>query len=129
MSRESETGALGEEYTAAYLGSQGFSLAARHFKRAEGEIDLVATGKGLVLFVEVKTRREGYQVRPILAVDYKKRRKLAETAIRYLMEYPEYKAWQPRFDILEVVAQGKPGSYQVVQSEYWKGAFDVYGSV
>ena len=59
MSRQSETGALGEEYTAAYLAGQGFTLAARHFKRAEGEIDLVAMGKGLVLFVEVKTRSAG----------------------------------------------------------------------
>ncbi len=122
-------GQFGEEFACEELERLGFQILQRGWRANHGEIDIIALDGGCIAFVEVKTRREGYQVRPILAVDYKKRRKLAETAIRYLMEYPEYKAWQPRFDILEVVAQGKPGSYQVVQSEYWKGAFDVYGSV
>ncbi len=102
MSRESETGALGEEYTAAYLGSQGFSLAARHFKRAEGEIDLVATGKGLVLFVEVKTRSAGALYPAAYAVTPAKRRRILLTARRYLAE--SGCDLQPRCDVALVTA-------------------------
>ena len=122
-------GMFGEDYACAERERRGCRILERGWRAAHGEIDVIAADGDYICFVEVKTRRPGAQVRPILAVTYKKRRKLAETAIRYRMEHPEHRDLQPRFDIVEVVARAVPGGYQVLESEYWKGAFDVHGAV
>lgn len=54
-----------------------------------------------------------------------KRRKLIETALYYTMEHPEYSGYQPRFDVMEIVAQPADGSWSILEQAYWKGAFDV----
>lgn len=117
MSRQSETGNLGEEYTAGYLAGQGFTLAARHFKRAEGEIDLVAKGKGLVLFVEVKTRSRTPLYPGAYAVTPAKQRRIRLTAQRYLAETGC--DLQPRCDVAIVTAE----KGQVLDFTYLENAF------
>lgn len=52
-------GRLGEEYAAAHLRRAGYSLLARNWRCARGEIDLIAQRGGQVVVVEVKTRRAG----------------------------------------------------------------------
>ncbi|MEI3580463.1 MAG: YraN family protein [Acutalibacteraceae bacterium] len=70
-----------------------------------------------------------YLVRPAEAVGPAKRRKLIETALYYTMEHPEYSGYQPRFDVMEIVAQPADGSWSILEQAYWKGAFDVNGSL
>ena len=68
-------------------------------------------------------------MRPAEAVGPAKRRKLIETALYYTMEHPEYSSYQPRFDVMEIVAQPADGSWSILEQAYWKGAFDVNGSL
>ncbi|HZU64271.1 MAG TPA: YraN family protein [Novosphingobium sp.] len=49
-------GRRGEEEAARWLAAQGFALLARRVKTPRGEVDLIARGEGLVVFVEVKWR-------------------------------------------------------------------------
>ena len=122
-------GAWGENYAADLLRQEGAVLLEHGYRANHGEIDLIARLGQELLFVEVKTRSPGYLVRPIEAVQLKKRKKIVETAVRYLMEHPEYDNCQPRFDIIEIVAVRSGEGYRPLQTDHWKGAFDGNGFV
>ena len=49
-------GQKGEELARDYLRRQGYRILAQNFRTRFGEIDLIATKEGLIIFVEVKTR-------------------------------------------------------------------------
>jgi putative endonuclease len=50
-------GNLGERLAAHHLESKGYRIVERNYRRAEGEIDIIAQGQGTLAFVEVKSRR------------------------------------------------------------------------
>jgi len=79
-----EAGRRGEGIAARYLESHGWRILARGYRVRVGEIDLVAARGGVLVFVEVKTRRN-----PILddgrgAVDGAKQRRLTQAAGLFL---------------------------------------------
>ena len=48
------------------------------------EIDIIAEKRGVIVFVEVKTRTEGQLLSPSFAVDYKKQKKIISAALGYI---------------------------------------------
>jgi putative endonuclease len=55
-----EFGLAGEQATADLLTKQGFMIKDRNYRKQYGEIDIIATKEGLIVFVEVKARRTEY---------------------------------------------------------------------
>ncbi len=101
-------GEWGEEVAAAFLKTRGFRIIERRARPSRrGEIDLIATHDGALVFVEVKTRRTENYGRPISAVDRSKRHALNRAAIRYLQR-AHWPKLVYRFDVVEVI--GKPAS-------------------
>jgi putative endonuclease len=56
-------GRLGEALAALYLQLIGWTIIARRVRTYAGEVDLVARKRGTTLFVEVKTRATGAELR------------------------------------------------------------------
>ncbi|MBW2714474.1 MAG: YraN family protein, partial [Deltaproteobacteria bacterium] len=54
-----ELGAEGERRAADHLAARGYRIIARNVRAGGVEMDLIARRGPLVVFVEVKTRREG----------------------------------------------------------------------
>ncbi|MEY3784444.1 MAG: hypothetical protein RLZZ230_766 [Candidatus Parcubacteria bacterium] len=52
---KNKVGAYGEEIAASYLRKKGFSILDQNYLKKWGEIDIVARGKEMTRFVEVKT--------------------------------------------------------------------------
>ena len=50
-------GKQGEDLVAHNLEQNGFSILARNYRKRYGEIDVIATKGDLLVFIEVKTRR------------------------------------------------------------------------
>jgi len=50
-----QIGALGEEIASIFLGSKGFSVIGRNYRKKWGEIDVVCKKEKTIHFVEVKT--------------------------------------------------------------------------
>lgn len=94
------TGALGEVLAARYLRDRGLPILAANYRTRFGEIDIVSQEKGLLLFVEVKTRSPGMIALPVESVDTEKQRKLSLAAAQYLRGEPPNTP--SRFDIIEV---------------------------
>jgi putative endonuclease len=119
------TGQLGEEVAARFLERRGFQIVARNLRSRLGEIDLVARDGATLVFVEVKARRGSPAEPPQVAVDARKRSRLARLALDYLA-----REWlrdlSCRFDVVAVTfgAQGTDGSPRI---EHFPGAFAADG--
>jgi putative endonuclease len=95
-------GRRGEKVAAAWLRAQGCKILARNFKAPRGgEVDIVAREGKVLLFVEVKTRREGTPIRPYDAVGKDKQRLIERGANAWLKRL-RTRAIPWRFDVIEV---------------------------
>ena len=56
MAAKDELGRRGEALAAAWLEGQGLVVLARNWRCSEGELDIVATDRRVVVICEVKTR-------------------------------------------------------------------------
>ena len=90
-------GRWGEDMVARELRRQGCAIVAAGWQCRLGEIDLIATDRKYLRFVEVKLRKNAalYQARE--AVDARKQAKLRAAAQMYLAWNPT--RLQPRFDV------------------------------
>lgn len=78
------TARRGEALAALFLRLKGYMIEARNWRCALGEIDLVATDRDTLVFVEVKTRASRSAGLPEEAVTAVKRRRLVALAEAYL---------------------------------------------
>jgi putative endonuclease len=93
-------GAAGEDLAARYLRSAGYTIVHRNLRGPAGEIDIVATDGDVVVFVEVKARRNRTFGSAVAAVDARKRRRMRAAAADYLQFFaPNARA---RFDVLTI---------------------------
>ena len=95
-------GQWGEALVAQDLRKKGWTLQAAGYRCRLGEIDLVATNRKFLIFVEVKLRKDDHFATAAEAVTYKKQERLRAAAETYLAKYPT--KLQPRFDVAEVYA-------------------------
>lgn len=116
------TGRRGEEDAYFHLRRLGYTMVARNYRspRRHGEIDLIAWHKGVLCFIEVKTRTS-HDVKPAeAAVDQAKQHDLAAVAREYLRRIPPSCQW--RFDVLSVYYESHTSRPQF---ELFQNAFGV----
>ncbi len=113
-----ELGRQGEAAAAEYLAGHGYRIYARNFRAPVGEIDIIAGQPGLVVFVEVKTRRSLRCGTPATAVNYRKQQKIIQTA-RWFIRQRHLEECLCRFDVIEVYVGS--GGLQIRQLQ---GAFE-----
>jgi putative endonuclease len=97
-----QLGARGEEAAYFHLRRLGYHIIARNYRSplCRGEIDLIGWDRAVLCFIEVKTRATREVKPPEAAVDYHKRREMAEVAREYLRHIPPSCQW--RFDVVSV---------------------------
>ena len=78
-------GRLGEKEAEKYLTSQNYRIIARNFRTRNGEIDLVAQENNILVFVEVKTRKNNLFGLPEEAITPAKIRALIRASQYYLL--------------------------------------------
>ena len=99
-------GTSGEDVAAEYLmHTCGYGILYRNFRSYSGEIDIIAKDRDIIVFIEVKTRRNIAYGRPLEAVSSYKQNKLRQTAICYL-SYTQQWNHPCRFDVMEIMARG-----------------------
>ncbi|MFV9505936.1 MAG: YraN family protein [Oscillochloridaceae bacterium umkhey_bin13] len=101
-------GQAGERAAAAHLRRAGFTIMARNWRCAHGELDLVAQRGDLVVFVEVKTRRVG-PWSPESAITQRKSQHLLASAYAYLDAHtiPVESSWRIDLIAIEVAPSGQ----------------------
>lgn len=77
-------GQRGETLAEEFLKRRGCRILDRNFRSRWGELDLIVRDRGVVCFIEVKTRGSDACGKPLESVSLFKRRKLIKTALHYL---------------------------------------------
>ncbi len=116
-------GDIGEGIAVSYLKKNKYKIIEQKYVAGKGEIDIIALKKKVTVFVEVKTRQDksfGYASE---AVNFKKRKKLIETANRYILERDPKTAF--RFDVIEVYGKMLNGEFCFEKIEHIENAFGV----
>jgi putative endonuclease len=98
-------GNYGEQVAAAWLQSRGCKILAKNYRGPRrGEVDIIARDQKLLLFVEVKTRREGGKIRGLDAVGKDKQALIERGANSWLKRLGTREVpW--RFDVVEVYVE------------------------
>ena len=100
-----ETGRLGEDYVAALLRERGFLIVSRNARAGRYEIDIIATKGRLLIFCEVRTRRNVDFGAPAESVGSKKQESLRLGALRWIEEHQAYQHYEVRFDVAGVTLE------------------------
>ena len=118
MRAKDALGQYGERVAVRHLRDAGLTILATNWRCNEGEIDIVARERDVVVFCEVKTRRSALFGVPAEAVTRTKADRLRRLAMRWLREHPAGTA-DLRFDVVSVLLP-KVGAPAI---EHLRGAF------
>ncbi|HRJ68678.1 MAG TPA: YraN family protein [Beijerinckiaceae bacterium] len=111
--RSHATGFEAEWLAAAVLRLKGYSILAKRYTAAGGEIDLVARRGGTLVFVEVKARQTMDEALGAISAD--KRRRVSRAARAYLARLPSLPA-TIRFDAI-YLAPGRLPRHHIAVAE------------
>lgn len=109
MAEHNELGTEGEWAAAEFLVKQGYNIKEMDWRNLHRDVDIIAEKHGLLVFVEVKTRRNEDFGRPEDNVSQKKLNSLLRAASNYIRINELNQA--VRFDVISVV--GENGLYQI----------------
>jgi putative endonuclease len=116
-------GERGESEAYFYLKNLGYRMVAMNVRlpHNRGEIDLIGWDRGVLCFIEVKTRMDDSFAPPSLAVTLQKQRNIVAVAKRYVRRLSGERPPACRFDILSIVPSENGAAPKFTLQ---KGAFD-----
>ncbi len=100
MSDRRQLGDFGERLARQHLLAHGYDVIETNFRTREGEIDLIARRDGVLIFVEVRTRRGTAMGSAAESVDSRKQAHLLAVAHAYLQQHPTH--GDLRLDVIAV---------------------------
>lgn len=80
-------GNTGEDVAVNYMINNGFKIMGRNCRLGRAEIDIIATKKRAIYFVEVKSRRSLNAGDPLEQLSYWKQKHIITAAKMYLMKH------------------------------------------
>jgi putative endonuclease len=101
-----ERGRVGEKIACRYLRRHLFSIIERNYNSRYGEIDIIAKRGELIIFVEVKARRDKSFGEPFEAVGPRKQAQIKRMAKMWLATHqrdPVLKDSVFRFDVISIL--------------------------
>ncbi|MBO3087560.1 YraN family protein [Cellulomonas dongxiuzhuiae] len=104
MRAKDAVGRYGEDVATAFVTQAGWTVLARNWRCAEGELDIVALDGDEVVAIEVKTRRSAAYGHPAEAVTHRKLARLRRLTARWLSEH-DVRAGSVRVDVIAVLVQ------------------------
>lgn len=93
----------GEQIAVDFLINKGYNIVFRNWRSGKKEVDVIATHRDVLVFVEVKTRSKNILQYPEEAVTPRKQDLLRAAANAFLDEHPTYGS--VRFDIVSVLME------------------------
>ena len=107
-----------EKKTAEKMKSEGYEILGMNYFAKGAELDLIAKKGDMIVFVEVKARRQSTGISPFGAVDRKKQKRIIMGARQYILEKNLHKNYI-RFDVAGVFPDGKGGeTIQIIRDAF-----------
>jgi putative endonuclease len=117
MAESHNLGKKGEDLAADHLIKAGYKILFRNWKWGKHEIDLIAENKDFIVFAEVKTRTDDFQMHPLTAMTREKQKSIIYAADGYLQKFNTSNK-EGRFDVITIIKSGE--SFQI---DHIEGAF------
>ncbi|MBO5305960.1 MAG: YraN family protein [Clostridia bacterium] len=126
-----ELGDFGEKAAADLLKKKGYRILEKNFRAGKNEIDIIASNRRDIVFVEVKTRTLSAlgdlpYGSPLEAVDTPKQKRTLAAASAYL--YKSETDLMPRFDIIEVYLEHRGRLFKTLSVAKICHIEDAFGS-
>lgn len=108
MAAHNELGKNGESLAANYMQSEGYVVRHRNWRCGHKELDIVAEKDGILIVVEVKTRKNTFFGQPEEAVTNGKIKRIVHSTDAYLRKYAI--DLPVRFDLITIITDenGEP---------------------
>jgi putative endonuclease len=113
-------GKQGEALAVHYLQQRKYTIIEQNFRCKCGELDIIAREGKVIVFIEVKTRKNLSYGPPQLAVTTFKQRQISKAALFYLAQ-KKMQGTNARFDVIAILL----GYNEVPQIEHIINAFDL----
>lgn len=117
MAKHNETGIKGEQIAANFLLKKGYTILHRNWRFEKKEVDLIAARGDLLVFIEVKARKNSRFGFPEEAVNPVKIGFLKTAAEAFLEQHAHYIRIQ--FDIISIIIEGD----QMSEIRHFEDAF------
>ncbi len=113
-----DIGKQAEQLACRHLEQQGLNLLSTNFRSRYGEIDLIMQHRDAIVFIEVRSRKQGNMVDSLESIDRHKQRKLIRTAQYFLLTNPALAKRPARFDVVAITQKS-----DIAQIDWIKDAF------
>jgi putative endonuclease len=110
-------GSRGEEAAADVYRRRGYRVVARNWRCRLGELDLVVERGGVLVFCEVKSRRQSVFGGGFEAVTWRKRAKLRVVAEAFLQATGSHPQ-AIRFDVASVAVRGARSTIELFEDAF-----------
>lgn|GEM_PF-190981 len=105
-----------EQIAVRHLKDKGYRIIDRNFVCKLGEIDIIATHQGDLVFVEVRSRHSALGLDPAYSIDTRKQNKIIKTAQVYLERcFPRTPT--ARFDVV-LVTLAEPTQVEIIPDAF-----------
>lgn len=115
MAKHIEDGKIGEQLAVDHLRNVGYEIVYQNWRFQHLEVDVIAKEKGVLVFVEVKSRNTVVHGEPHEFVDYHKQKSLIRAADIYLAA-SKFDG-EIRFDIVAVYL--KDNRIEIIKDAFW----------
>jgi putative endonuclease len=117
LNRQQQFGKRSERLAVEYLKRLGYRIIETNYRSAVGEIDIIASEKGTLVFVEVKARSSNRFGSPKAAVTAAKQRKISMAALDYLKRSGQVDS-RARFDVVAIDTASGNTDIEVVKNAF-----------
>ena len=114
-----QTGAEWEKTAESFLTGRGLSLLQRNFSSRLGEIDLIMEDDGVLVFIEVRYRKNRFYGNGAESVTTRKQNRISHTAAWYLAKNPLRAEQFCRFDVVSVDSQANEQGIDWIQNAFY----------
>ena len=122
-------GNFGEDAAARFLKRNRYKILERNYVGKRGEIDIIASKKTMMVFVEVKTRNaeneNTRESRPAASVNSQKQRRLIHVANEYARRVHKADERMMRMDIIEVYTETNNDKTKIRKIIHIEDAFNM----
>jgi putative endonuclease len=117
-------GAAAEAQAQQHLESAGLRLIARNWRCRGGELDLVMSDRGAIVFVEVRSRASSAYGSAAESINASKQARVTHAARSFLSQHPEYAERPARFDVVAFDGAPDRTSGRAEKLDWLRAAFD-----
>lgn len=110
-----------EKLAEDYLKKQGLKTLTRNFHSRFGEIDLIMQDKQVIVFIEVRARKQHAQVSAIDSIHPSKINKIRVTAEQYLLQFDELP--ECRFDFVAITTDNSNENNKIAEINWLQNVF------